>query len=64
MSNIEQLETFVKDILGDELESTGCGIIYCLKRTTAEELADELSTRGVICKAYHAGLQVIVATVY
>ena len=32
------------------------GIIYCNKRTTTEELKDELASRGIKAVAYHAGL--------
>ncbi|KAK9833042.1 hypothetical protein WJX74_005167 [Apatococcus lobatus] len=45
---------------GREHSSQGdwpCGIIYCLKRETTEDMARALSKRGLPCEAYHAGLK-------
>ncbi|KAL8498245.1 hypothetical protein ACS0TY_021536 [Phlomoides rotata] len=33
-----------------------CAIVYCLERTTCDDLAAHLSQNGISCAAYHAGL--------
>ncbi|KAI3919349.1 hypothetical protein MKX01_038819 [Papaver californicum] len=54
-----------KDLLGDvyadlsnQLKSSGdvCGIVYCLERTTCEDLSAHLLEHGIASAAYHAGL--------
>uniref|UniRef100_A0A5B7BZP2 DNA 3'-5' helicase n=1 Tax=Davidia involucrata TaxID=16924 RepID=A0A5B7BZP2_DAVIN len=58
-------EVRYKDLLDDPyvdltnlLKSCGhvCAIIYCLERTTCDDLAAHLSKSGISCAAYHAGL--------
>ncbi|KAM7513062.1 hypothetical protein LguiB_011937 [Lonicera macranthoides] len=44
--------------LGNLLKSSGnvCAIVYCLERTTCDDLAAHLSKIDISCAAYHAGL--------
>ncbi|XP_057969237.1 ATP-dependent DNA helicase Q-like 3 [Malania oleifera] len=58
-------EVRYKDLLGDTytnlsslLKSCGdvCAIVYCLERTTCDDLSAHLSKNGISCAAYHAGL--------
>ncbi|KAL9461834.1 hypothetical protein AB3S75_004767 [Citrus x aurantiifolia] len=58
-------EVRYKDLLDDAyadlcsvLKSNGdtCAIVYCLERTTCDELSAYLSAGGISCAAYHAGL--------
>ncbi|XP_028059695.1 ATP-dependent DNA helicase Q-like 3 isoform X1 [Camellia sinensis] len=58
-------EVRYKDLLDDPyadlanlLKSCGdvCAIVYCLERTTCDDVAGHLSKNGISCAAYHAGL--------
>ncbi|KAF7147650.1 hypothetical protein RHSIM_Rhsim03G0226800 [Rhododendron simsii] len=44
--------------LANLLKSCGnvCAIVYCLERTTCDDLAGHLVNNGISCAAYHAGL--------
>lgn len=59
-------EVRYKDLLDDTyadvcnvLKSEGdtCSIVYCLERTTCDDLSAYLSKSGISCAAYHAGLK-------
>ncbi|KAF5177228.1 Atp-dependent dna helicase, partial [Thalictrum thalictroides] len=44
--------------LSNQLKSSGdtCSIVYCLERTTCDNVSSHLKNNGISCAAYHAGL--------
>lgn len=61
-ANYDEVARFARECLGEEMtdrtRQSGCGIVYCHTRADTHTLAEELSSRGVLCKAYHAKLNV------
>jgi ATP-dependent DNA helicase RecQ len=55
--SIGNKRNYYEQLLGYlDLHKSDSGIIYCLSRTSTEDLADKLTRDGFSAKAYHAGL--------
>ena len=53
--NYDDLANFVKSKLQ---AGNDCGIVYCSERKETEFVVKELSDRGIVCLAYHGGMNV------
>jgi ATP-dependent DNA helicase Q5 len=62
-ASIDDLAGFAKSCLGDDEElgapSGSSGIVFCRTKVETDSLCIELNKRGVITRAYHAGLEVL-----
>ena len=53
LAHVEQIAEILKGRQGGD---SGAAIVYCLKRADTETIASELTRRGIVARAYHAGL--------
>ncbi len=55
-SGIDQIEDVLRRHQGTTNESGEAAIVYCMSRKQTEEVASELTSRGLKAEAYHAGM--------
>lgn len=53
LAHVEQIADILRGRQGGD---HGAAIVYCLKRADTETIATELTRRGIVARAYHAGL--------
>ncbi len=55
-SGVDQIEDVLRRHQGTTNESGEAAIVYCMSRKQTEEVASELTSRGLKAEAYHAGM--------